>query len=124
MLLARLNSGIKGASRSDPSAPALMTARQALSIATRGGAAVLGRKDIGSLEVGKCADMFAINLNRLEYTGALQDPMAAVIFCAPVGVDFNIVGGEVIVREGKLTTLDLRTHIEKHNAAARRLAAG
>ena len=124
MLLARLNSGIKGASRSDPSAPALMTARQALSIATRGGAAVLGRKDIGSLEVGKCADLFAINLNRLEYTGALEDPMVAVIFCAPVGVDYNIVGGDVIVREGKLTTLDLQAHVIKHNAAARRLVAG
>ncbi|HSN93758.1 MAG TPA: 8-oxoguanine deaminase [Anaerolineaceae bacterium] len=124
MLLARLDSGIKGASRSDPNAPSLMTARQALSVATRGGAAVLGRKDIGSLEVGKCADLFAINLNRLEYTGAVEDPMAAVIFCAPVGVDYNIVGGEVIVREGKLTTLDLRTHIEKHNAAAKRLVAG
>ncbi len=72
MLLARLNSGIKGASRSAPDAPPpLMTARQALSIATRGGAAVLGRKDIGSLEVGKCADFCAINLNKLDYAGAL-----------------------------------------------------
>ncbi|NMD26785.1 MAG: 8-oxoguanine deaminase, partial [Chloroflexi bacterium] len=69
MLLSRLNSGVHGASRSAPDAPPLMTARQALSIATRGGAAVLGREDIGSLAIGKCADFFAVNLNRLEYTG-------------------------------------------------------
>ena len=78
MLLSRLNSGVHGASRSAPDAPPLMTARQALSIATRGGAAVLGRKDIGSLEVGKCADFFAVNLNRLEYA-AWQD-RGAVVF--------------------------------------------
>jgi cytosine/adenosine deaminase-related metal-dependent hydrolase len=57
-----------------------MSARQALEIATRGGAAVLGRDDIGSLAVGKCADLFAINLNRLDYAGALHDPVAAALF--------------------------------------------
>ena len=71
MLLARIKSGLEGASLSGDDAPPLMTATQALSLATRGGAAVLGRTDIGSLEVGKCADLVAINLNRLEYTGAL-----------------------------------------------------
>lgn len=121
MLLARLNSGVKGASRSAPDAPPLMTARQALSIATRGGAAVLGRNDIGSLEVGKCADFLAIDLNRLDYAGALQDPVAAVIFCAPVTADYTIVGGEVIVDQGQLTTLDVVKQVEKHNAASRRL---
>lgn len=121
MLLARLNSGIKGASRSAPDAPPLMTARQALSIATRGGAAVLGRSDIGSLEVGKCADFFAINLNRLEYTGAQQDPVAAIVFCAPVNADWTVVGGKVVVRQGQLVTLDLPRQIEKHNAVSQRL---
>ena len=61
----------------------MLTAREALELGTRGGAAVLGRNDIGSLEPGKCADFFAINLNRLEYAGALHDPVAAVVFCAP-----------------------------------------
>ena len=124
MLLSRLNSGIHGASRSAPDAPPLMTARQALSLATRGGAAVLGRQDIGSLEVGKCADFFAINLNALEYTGAWQDPVVAVVFCAPLKADWTVVGGKVIVADGQLRTLDLPTHIEKHQAASRRIIQG
>ena len=124
LLLARLNSGIKGASRSAPDAPPLMTARQALSIATRGGAAVLGRQDIGSLQPGMCADFFAVNLQRLEYSGALSDPLAALVFCAPVQADWTVVAGKAIVRQGQLTTLNLPLQIEKHNAAARRLIAG
>ncbi len=121
MMLARVNSGIKGASRSAPDAPPLMTARQALSIGTRGGASVLGRSDIGSLEVGKCADFFAIDLNKLEYTGALQDPVAAVVFCAPVKADWTVVGGDVVVREGQFTKFDIQAHVRKHNAVTKRL---
>ncbi|MDY6866423.1 MAG: 8-oxoguanine deaminase [Chloroflexota bacterium] len=122
MLLARVGAGLGGASRSD--APSLMSARQALELATRGGAAVLGRDDIGSLEVGKCADLVAIDLNRLAYAGALHDPVAATLFCAPQNVDYNIVGGKIIVKEGKLTTLDVPHHVQKHNAAAARLLNG
>ena len=123
MLLARLHSGIKGASRSAQDAPPLMTARQALRVATRGGASVLGRTDIGSLEVGKCADFFAIDLNKVDYAGALEDPVAAVVFCAPVKANWTVVGGEVIVGDGQLRTLDLPTHVERHNKASRRLIA-
>ena len=121
LLLARLNSGIKGASRSAPDAPPLMTARQALSIATRGGASVLGRKDIGSLEVGKCADFFAMDLDQLDYAGAITDPLATILFCQPVKANWTVIGGKVIVREGHLTTLDVHKQIEKHNQATKRL---
>lgn len=121
MLLARLRSGIEGASLSGEDAPPIMTARQALELATRGGAAVLGRNDIGSLEVGKCADFVAINLNRLDYAGALHDPLAAVIFCQPRGVDWNVVHGRVIVKHGVLQTVDVPHLVERHNRAARRL---
>jgi cytosine/adenosine deaminase-related metal-dependent hydrolase len=121
LLLARLNSGIKGASRSAPDAPPLMTARQALSIATRGGASVLGRKDIGSLEVGKCADFFALDLNQLDYAGAIADPLATILFCQPVKANWTVIGGRVIVREGQLTTLDVQSHVLKHNQATKRL---
>src|SRR3972149_8843402 len=107
MLLSRLGASLGGASLPTEKSPPLMTARQALELATRGGAAVLGRSDIGSLEPGKCADLVAINLNRLDYAGALHDPLAAVLFCAPVGVDFNIVGGKFIVQDGQLLTADL-----------------
>ncbi len=123
MLLARLRAGVEGASLSGSVKP-ILTARQALEIATSGGARVLGRKDIGSLEAGKCADFIAINLNRLEYAGALHDPLSAVLFCAPVKVDFNIVGGKFIVKNGELVTLDLPNHILKHNEAAKRLMEG
>jgi cytosine/adenosine deaminase-related metal-dependent hydrolase len=124
MLIARLGAGLAGASRSEEGAPPLMTARQALEIATRGGAAVLGRDDIGSLAVGKCADLFAIDLNRLDYAGALHDPVAAALFCTPQNVDLNIVGGKVIVKDGQMTTVDVPDLIQKHNRAAARLVEG
>ena len=98
-----------------------MTAREALELATRGGAAVLGRSDIGSLETGKCADFFAIDLNRLGYAGALHDPVAALVFCAPQQVDLNVVGGRVIVQGGRLMTVDVPRLVEQHNRAAERL---
>jgi cytosine/adenosine deaminase-related metal-dependent hydrolase len=124
MLVARLRSGLQGASLSGEAAPPLMTARQALEIATRGGAAVLGRTDIGSLEPGKCADFFAIDLNRLDYAGALHDPVAAVVFCAPVRVDTSVVGGKLVVKDGQLLTVDLPRLVERHNRAAKRLLNG
>ena len=77
--------------------------------------------DIGSLEAGKCADFIAIDMNRLEFAGALHDPLAAFLFCNPVKVDVNVVGGKFVVKDGELQTLDLPTHIEKHNQAAARL---
>ncbi len=123
MLLARVRAGVEGASLSGSAAP-ILTARQSLEIATRGGAAVLGRDDIGSLEPGKCADFIAINLNRLDFAGGLHDPLAATLFCNPVHVDYNVVGGHFVVREGQLVNLDLEKHIIKHNRAARRLVEG
>lgn len=124
MMVARLQAGLRGASRSDGDNPVLMTARQALEIATRGGAAVLGRTDIGSLESGKCADFFAIDLNRLEYAGALHDPVAALIFCAPVQAEYTVVGGRFVVWQGELATLDLPALVQAHNRAAQRLLSG
>jgi len=143
MLLARLKEGITGFSRSDstpilspsgegrtdpplrpgdgPGLRSLMTARDAVHLATRGGAAVLGRSDIGSLEVGKCADFLAINLNRLDYAGALHDPLTATVFCQPVHADYTVVGGRFVVRDGELVTLNIVKLIERHNKASRRL---
>jgi len=121
MLLARLNAGLQGASLSNPDSPDLLTARQALEMATLGGAAVLGRTDIGSLEIGKCADFIAINLNRLDFAGALADPVAALVFCAPQTVDFNCVHGRMIVQQGHFLKFDMQAHLEKHNLAARKL---
>jgi 8-oxoguanine deaminase len=123
MLLARVKEGITGFSLSNDPNRRLMTAREAFYLATRGGAAVLGRTDIGSLEPGKCADFFAINLNRLGYAG-MHDPVAAILFGQPVNVDYTVVGGKFIVKEGHLVTVDEGKLIEKHQQAARRLLAG
>jgi cytosine/adenosine deaminase-related metal-dependent hydrolase len=121
MLLSRVDSALKGASLSGAESPPLLSARQALEIATRGGAQVLGRDDIGSIEAGKCADFFAINLNRLDYAGSLHDPLAAVIFCAPQKVDYCVVHGKPVVSAGRLVNLDEHVLAERHNHAARRL---
>jgi cytosine/adenosine deaminase-related metal-dependent hydrolase len=121
MLLSRLREGITGFSLSNDPSRKLMTARAALELATRGGAAVLGRQDIGSLETGKCADFFAIHLGRLDYAGGLHDPVAAAVFCQPVKADYTVVGGKFVVKEGQLATLDEHKLIEKHNRSAKRL---
>jgi cytosine/adenosine deaminase-related metal-dependent hydrolase len=124
MLVARLKAALEGASLSQEDSPPLMTARQALEIATRGGASVLGRNDIGSLEVGKCADFFAIHLERLDYAGALHDPVAAVVFCAPVRADYTVVGGRLVVKHGRLVNLEEADLVNRHNEAAKRLLNG
>jgi 8-oxoguanine deaminase len=108
LLLARL--------QGDPTA---LTARQALELATLGGAAVLGRDDIGSLAPGKCADFFALDLRRPDYAGALHDPVAAVIFCAPQHADYTVVNGRFVVKDRQLTTVDSRPLVERHNRIAR-----
>jgi 8-oxoguanine deaminase len=123
LLLSRVGAGVAGASLSGKDAPAIMTARQVLEIATRGGAAVLGRQDIGSLEAGKCGDFFAVDLNVLDFAGALHDPVAALVFCSPVKASYTVVGGKFVVKEGKLVTLDVEELVEKHNAASIRLLA-
>jgi cytosine/adenosine deaminase-related metal-dependent hydrolase len=101
-----------------------MSARDVLEMGTRGGAAVLGRDDIGALEPGKCADFFAIKLDRIEYAGGLHDPVAATVFCAPVRADYTVIDGRVIVDRGRITTLDLPRVIEEQNRVARELVNG
>jgi len=101
-----------------------MTAREALEIATLGGAAVLGRDDIGSLAPGKCADFFAINLNRLDYAGALHDPVAAALLCTPQTTDYTVINGRFVVREGQVTTVELGRVIEQHNQITQKMVNG
>jgi cytosine/adenosine deaminase-related metal-dependent hydrolase len=84
---------------------------------------VLGRSDIGSLEPGKCADFFTLDLNALAYSGGLSDPVAAVVFCAPTRARHTVVGGRLVVNDGELATLDLAPVIPEHNRNAARLAA-
>lgn len=124
MLLARLATSLTPGSSPHNGEGGLMTAREALEIATLGGAAVLGRDDIGSLAPGKCADFFAINLNRLDYAGALHDPVAAALLCTPQTTDYTVINGRFVVREGQVTTVELGRVIEQHNQIAQKMVNG
>jgi len=97
--------------------------REALEIATLGGAAVFRRDDIGSLEPGKAADLIAIDTRHVEYAGA-HDRAVAAVYCAPRGVDFSMINGKVVVQDGELTTFDLPPIIERHNRIAKSLVVG
>jgi cytosine/adenosine deaminase-related metal-dependent hydrolase len=102
--------------------PAEMTARDALDLATRGGARVLGRDDIGQLTPGRCADFALFDLDSLGFAGgAVHDPVAALLLCASPQAAYTVVNGRVVVREGQLATLELGPLIERHNALARQL---
>jgi 8-oxoguanine deaminase len=104
--------------------PAEMTARNVLEIATRGGARVLGRDDIGTLAPGMAADLALFDLRTLGLAGgAVHDPVAALLLCAPTSARHTIVNGRVVVRDGELTTVDLGPLLERHNRLARELAS-
>jgi cytosine/adenosine deaminase-related metal-dependent hydrolase len=99
--------------------PAALAAREALELATRGGAAVLGRDDIGALAPGMAADIVGFDLTALGYAGgAVHDPVAALVFCHPQNVDFALVNGRVLVQDGQLLHQDLGRLVEAHNDAA------
>jgi cytosine/adenosine deaminase-related metal-dependent hydrolase len=98
-----------------------LTARAALELATVGGARVLGRDDIGRIAPGLAADMVALDLNRLEFAGALHDPIAAIVMCSLSRVDQSWVAGRRVVRDGALPHIDLGSLIEGHNRLSRSL---
>ena len=102
--------------------PAALGAREALEIATLGGARVLNRDDIGALAPGMSADFAAFDLRGVAHAGAQADPVASLVFCAPANASTVVVHGRVVVSQGQLTTLDLPVHLERHRALARELA--
>jgi 8-oxoguanine deaminase len=103
--------------------PALwVTAEEALWMATRGGAACLGRDDIGSLEPGKAADLVIVDTRRLSYAGAGSDPLAALVFTPfPEPVDTVIVNGRVVVEGGRLVGVDVPALVERTDAISQSL---
>lgn len=104
--------------------PAALSAEEALWLATAGGARVLGRDDIGRLLPGKAADLVGFDLERLDYAGALHDPLAALVFCTPQRVDLSVINGRVVIEDGNLLTVDLEPLIERHNRIAREMVSG
>lgn len=101
--------------------PDAMTARQALEVATLGGAKVLNRDDIGAIRPGMSADIVMFNIQQIGFAGALHDPVAALVFCTPANVAYSIIHGRVVVREGQITSIDLPRVMERHNHLAYQL---
>ena len=133
MLLARLRKSLEGPQVNADgktifgcdTAPMEMTARDALRLATRGGAEVLGRKDIGQLTAGYCADMALFDLRSLSFAGgAVHDAIGSLMLCASAPAAYTVVNGKVVVSEGQLTRVELGRVIERHNNFAMQLAAG
>ncbi len=98
-----------------------MSAKEALWLGTRGGAAVLGRDDIGYLAPGMAADLIGVQLDRLAFAGGQADPLAALLFCTPPSIDLSIIDGRVVVRDGQLLRLNLPDTMAHHNRLAQEL---
>jgi cytosine/adenosine deaminase-related metal-dependent hydrolase len=103
------------------SSAARFSAREALELATRGGAAVLGRDDIGSLQAAKAADLVAYRVDGIEHAGAGADLVAALLTCAPVPAWLSIINGRVVLEQGRICGLDLESLVIQHNEQARLL---
>jgi 8-oxoguanine deaminase len=120
MLLARVGASLQpfGCDRG----PSSMTARDALWLATRGGARVLGRDDVGQLTPGRCADLALFDLSALSFAGgAVHDPVGALLLCASPQAAWTVVGGRVVVRQGRLATFELEPVVARHDVLARQL---
>jgi 8-oxoguanine deaminase len=102
--------------------PAALTAKEALWIATRGGAQVLGRDDIGYLATSMAADFIGYRLDTIGLAGgAVHDPLAALVFCQPPNVALSVINGQVRIQDQQLLGIDASALVERHNAIARAL---
>jgi cytosine/adenosine deaminase-related metal-dependent hydrolase len=101
--------------------PKALSAREALTMATRGGARLLGRDDIGQLAPGMCADIIAIKLDQLGLSGTQRDPLAALIMCGPFRVDYSFVNGREIISRGQFTALDVDALLARHRGIMGRI---
>ncbi len=98
-------------------------ARECLRVATQGGARVLGRDDIGSIEKGKAADLVMLDTRTLAFAGSGHDPVAALLFCSPNRpADFVVVNGRVVVEGGRLVSVDERELAARAEKEAERMA--
>src|SRR6056297_1500229 len=113
-LIHRLTSGIKAISAED-----------VLGMATNGGSKLLNQPEIGSIEEGKAADLFMVSSKRLGFAGGLSDPVSALVNTGDTQiVDYTIVNGKIVVRNGKLTTYDERKIVENANRISKKMING
>ncbi len=102
--------------------PQALNARQALRLATVGGAEVLGRQDIGSIQVGMAADIIGFKQQQLSFAGC-SDPVAGIVFSPPSQVDFSMINGRIRVMNAELVDFDLERHVSTHSLLSRKLMA-
>ena len=121
MLLARVLKSIEP--MGCDSGPKEMTPRDSLGVATRGGAKVLGRTDIGQIAIGYCADIAMYRTDTLSMAGAaVHDPLGALLLCSSMQADYTVVNGRVLVREGRFAPYEIQPLIQRHNELAQTLA--
>ena len=98
-----------------------MTAREALKVATKGGASVLNRDDIGMLVPGYAADITAFKRDNVDFSGSDWDPVASLVFCGPSKANYTIINGKIVVSEGQLTTIPMEKLVHEHSKLSRDL---
>ncbi len=102
-----------------------LTPKEVMKFATLGGAQVLRMDDyIGTLEIGKAADLITFDMNKIEFAGGLDDPLGAIVMCDAKKVDFNMVNGKMIVENGRLTIDDEKELIKTQNKISKKLLRG
>ncbi|WP_159587286.1 8-oxoguanine deaminase [Chelativorans xinjiangense] len=101
--------------------PKALSAREALELATRGGARLLGRDDIGYLAPGMSADFIAVNLNQLGLSGTERDPLAALVLCGPFRVEYSFINGKENIAKGAFTGFDVEAALARHRKTMDRL---
>jgi len=105
-------------------APGAFGAREILRLATRGGAEVLGRDDVGYLAPGMAADLIGVRIDTPATAGAaVHDPLAALVFTQPANVALNVVAGRVLVDDGALTGIDVGELLRRHAGFAAALVS-
>ena len=98
-----------------------MTAREALRVATKGGASVLNRDDIGMLVPGYAADVTAFKRDNVDFSGSDWDPVASLVFCGPSKANYTIINGKIVVSEGQLTSIPMEKLVHEHSKLSRDL---
>ena len=94
---------------------ARFSSREALELATLGGASVLNRDDIGCLEIGKAADIVAFRVDDLHHAGGQSDPVASLLTCAPGSVWLSVINGKTVVKNGIIEGIDIESLVTRHN---------
>ena len=98
-----------------------MTARETLRVATKGGASVLNRDDIGMLVPGYAADITAFKRDNVDFSGSDWDPVASLVFCGPSKANYTIINGKIVVSEGQLNSIPMEKLVRKHSKLSRDL---